>query len=244
MTFQISKPTDKQLRNNQDNVVELSGKGMWDPLEHNIVPGPTAVIRASVAQELEGMDGSAKEEPPIQEPITESEKTKGAMTTWKKVAKASKCHCDGTNNTSSAASKRVARVHHIAWDCGIFDNQGGSTNWRDPDECATKLVIATLLEDLVNPGELFDSVDLPSNRWMNCAHINVDDAAALQPCLAHSPNKIIKKMIKNTAQCALTMVQHPMQMHQKSQFQCMMHKVKSHLSVQLLKNTNEGCWPK
>ena len=40
-------------------------------------------------------------------------------------------------------------------------------------------------------------------------HINVDDAAATQTCLAHSLIKAIKKTIENATQCALMMVATP-----------------------------------
>ena len=74
MTFQVSKPTAEQQRDHQDNVIELNGKGMWDPSEHNDIPGPLELFRASAIQEYAAMDGSTKEEPPIQEQVMESKK--------------------------------------------------------------------------------------------------------------------------------------------------------------------------
>ena len=52
MTFQVTKPTAKQLRDHQDNDIELNGKGMWNPSEHNDIPGPLAMFRASTIQKF------------------------------------------------------------------------------------------------------------------------------------------------------------------------------------------------
>ena len=57
-------------------------------------------------------------------------------------------------------------------------------------------------------------------------HINVDDAAALQPCLACSPLEVIKKSIENTTQYDLTMVWHPVRMHWNS---CFKRSLQNHL---------------
>ena len=80
MMFQVTKPTAKQLRDHQGNVIELNGKGMWDPSEHDDIPGPLAMFRASAIQEFAGLEGDTGKEPPVQEPVTETEKTEGAIT--------------------------------------------------------------------------------------------------------------------------------------------------------------------
>ena len=101
-------------------------------------------------------------------------------------------------------------------------------DWHDQGECAYKLVGAVSLEDLVNPEGQFNSMvfatrqvdELHSSlrRINHGCRINVDDAAALQPCLAYSPIKVIQKTIKNAMQCALTMVCLPVRMHCKLRF--------------------------
>ena len=97
--------------------------------------------------------------------VATTKKTKGAIT-WKKVAKMSKHHCDGTDNINPTASEPVGRACHIAWDYSVFDNQGETgTIWGNVPTSWWVLCLWKIWS--IQRGSSTPR-HLPHDKWMNC----------------------------------------------------------------------------